>query len=82
MRREPRAHQVAVPGPGVFRIGRRVNADVTTAVMDVFKRGLLAVVEHIASGIQPHDDLVELASCGWATGMRVSSQQHFSDYEA
>ncbi len=56
---EVRADQLAVPRPVVLGVGRRVDARVPAAVLDVaLERGLLVVVEDVARRGQPHDGVV------------------------
>ena len=53
------ADEVAVPGPVVLGVGRRVDAGVAAAGLDVaLERGLLGRVEHVTGGGEEDDDLV------------------------
>ncbi len=71
VRVEVGADEVAVPGPVVLGVGRRVHARVAAAGADVaLERGLLRGVEHVAGGGQPHDGLV-LREVGVGEGVRV-----------
>ena len=52
---EIRADQLAIPGPFVFGVRRRVYADISAALLDVALEGrLLVVIQHIAGRIQKH----------------------------
>src|SRR5699024_1620641 len=52
------ADELAVPGPVVLGVARGVDAGVTAAVLDVsLEGGLLLIVEHVAGGGEPDDDV-------------------------
>ena len=56
---EVRAHQLAVPGPRVLGVGRRVDAHVAAAAADVaLERRLLGVVERVTRGREEHHGVV------------------------
>ena len=59
MTREMRANQFVVPGPFVFRIGRGMNSDKSTAgLYKSLKGGLLVGIEDVPGSIVENDRLV------------------------
>ena len=56
---EVRSHQLTVPLPIIFCIGRRVDADKASAALDKpFEGCLLVAIENIAGSIEEDNDLI------------------------